>query len=377
MTGPDRGGSVPDAAPSAPDALVPSTPDPDAPPDGAPESAPGIPASPDDRGASPPVQPGATRPGLGTFTIEGRAAPGLFVVGWLATLLGLGIVFVGALAPSGLLVYFLGPLVLATGLIAGAGNQAIERRAQGEAYAGPSPYLVFAAMIAATYAVGFPVGLVLRAVLGTDTPEYVVRLLGVALQALVFVGVVRLTVVGTNALSWREMGWHRPDGSTLPDLSTGALFAVPVIFVTSILAVVLVNLFRVEPEAPLPATGTTAGLIVQLIAGAVIAPIAEETVFRGFAITAWRRTVGDNGALIRASLLFALAHVLTVSGDSLGQVGGLIVVGFVTRLPVAFALGWLFLRRGSIWAPLGLHMAFNGVLLVLGELAVNAATGTG
>ena len=49
----------------------------------------------------------------------------------------------------------------------------------------------------------------------------------------------------------------------------------------------------------------------------------------------------------------------------------------MTRLPVAFALGWLFLRRGSIWAPLGLHMAFNGVLLVLGELAVNAATGTG
>jgi membrane protease YdiL (CAAX protease family) len=376
MTGPDRGESAPEPAPSTPDAILPPPPEPNLPRDGAPEPATVAPASPDDAGA-PPAPPGATRPGLGTFTIEGRAAPGLFVVGWLATLLGLGIVFVGALAPSGLLVYFFGPLLLATGLIAGAGNQAIERRAHGEAYAGPSPYLVFAAMIAATYAIGFPVGLVLRALLGTDTPEYVVRLLGVALQALVFVGVVRLTVVGTNALSWREMGWRRPDGSTLPDLSTGALFAVPVIFVTTIFAVALVNLFRVEPEAPLPATGTTVGLIVQLIAGAVIAPIAEETVFRGFAITAWRRTVGDNGALIRASLLFALAHVLTVSGDSLGQVGGLIVVGFVTRLPVAFALGWLFLRRGSIWAPLGLHMAFNGVLLVLGELAVNAATGTG
>jgi membrane protease YdiL (CAAX protease family) len=377
MTGPDRGESTPEPAPSAPDAIVPPTPESIESPDGAREPPTNASVSPDDGSAPPPAPPDATRPGLGTFTIEGRAAPGLFVVGWLATLLGLGIVFVGFLAPSGLLVYFLGPVVLATGLIAGAGNQAIERRAHGEAYAGPSPYLVFAAMIAATYAIGFPVGLVLRALLGTNTPEYVVRLLGVTLQALVFVGVVRLTVVGTNALSWREMGWRRPDGSTLPDLSTGALFAVPVIFITSILAVALVNLFRVEPEAPLPATGTTVGLIVQLIAGAVIAPIAEETVFRGFAITAWRRTVGDNGALIRASLLFALAHVLTVSGDSLGQVGGLIVVGFVTRLPVALALGWLFLRRGSIWAPLGLHMAFNGVLLVLGELAVNAATGSG
>ena len=371
MTGPDRGDPGPEPDPSdtipppAGSSLEPSEPTAEPPAD--------APMTP---GASPSTTPGAARPGVGTFTIEGRAAPGLFVVGWIATLLGFGIVFVGALAPSGVLVYFLGPLVLTTGLIAGAGNQALERRARGEPYAGPSPYLVFAAMIAATYAVGFPVGLLLRAVLGSATPDYVVRLLGVALQALVFVGVVRLTVVGTNALSWRDMGWRRPDGSTLGDLATGAVFAIPVIFVTSVVAAVLVSVFQVEPEAPLPATGTTVGLIVQLIAGAVIAPIAEETVFRGFAITAWRRTVGDNGALVRASLLFALAHVLTVSGDSLGQVAGLIVVGFAARLPVALALGWLFLRRGSIWAPIGLHMAFNGVLLIIGELAVRAATGT-
>ena len=161
MTGPDRGESAPEPSPSAPDASVPEPNGPTPPPDGALEPVPGAPASPADGGSSPPAPPGATRPGLGTFTIEGRAAPGLFVVGWLATLLGLGIVFVGGAGSVGLLVYFVGPLFLATGLIAGAGNQAIERRAHGEAYAGPSPYLVFAAMIAATYAIGFPVGLVL------------------------------------------------------------------------------------------------------------------------------------------------------------------------------------------------------------------------
>jgi membrane protease YdiL (CAAX protease family) len=337
---------------------------------------PNAPAPPDQAPSSEPDQ-GPVRPGLGTFTIEGRAAPGLFVVGWLATLLGLGIVVIGALAPSGILVYFVGPLVLTVGLIAGAGNQAIERRARGEAYAGPSPYLVFAAMIAATYAVGFPVGALLSALLGSlNVADYVVRLIGVALQALVFVGVIRLTVVGTNALSWTDMGWRRLDRKAFGDLATGAALALPVIALTSILASVLVTIFQVTPEAPLPATGVAAGLVIQLIAGAVIAPIAEETVFRGFAITAWRRTVGDNGALIRASILFALAHVLTVSGDNLGQVGGLIVVGFATRLPVAIALGWLFLRRGSIWAPIGLHMAFNGILLVIGELAVSSGLGS-
>jgi len=322
---------------------------------------------------APPSDELPARPGLGTFTIEGRAAPGLFVVGWLATILGFGVTIVGALAPSAFLVYFVGPALLATGLIAGAGNQAIERRARGEAYAGPSPYLVFAAMVAATYAIGYAVGFVLNLLLGSSgVPDYVVRLIGVSLQALIFVGVVRLTVVGTNALSWTEMGWLKPDLTAARDLATGAALALPVIGVTSIVAAVLVSIFQTVPEAPLPATGVTSGFLIQLLAGAVIAPIAEETVFRGFAITAWRRTVGDNGALIRSSLLFALAHVLPGAGDSLGQVGGLIVVGFATRLPVALALGWIFLRRGSIWAPLGLHMAFNAILLTIAELATRA-----
>jgi membrane protease YdiL (CAAX protease family) len=333
----------------------------------------------DGDGAVPaPAEAGPARPGLGFFTIEGRAAPGLFVVGWLATILGFAILLVGALAPSAVFVYFVGPLLLSIGLIAGCGNQAIERRARGEAYAGPSPYLVFAAMIAAVYAIGYPVGFVLNLILGpADLPGYVVRFIGVALQAAIFVGVVRLTVVGTGALSWTEMGWRRFDRTAARDLGVGLAYALPIFGLTAILGWVLYEIFQSVPEAPLPPTGVPSGTIIQLIAGAVIAPIAEETVFRGFAVTAWNRAVGERGALVRASLVFALAHVINVSGDSLPQVGGLIVVGFATRLPVAFALGWLFLRRGSIWAPLGLHIGFNGVILLLAEIATRAGAGGG
>ena len=163
------------------------------------------------------------RAGVSTFTIEGRAAPGLFVVGWLATIAGLALVLIGALSASGFFLYFLGPLVLAVGLIAGAGNQAIERRARGFPYAGPSPYLVLAATVAAIYVVAAVVGLGLRLVLGdADVPSYVVNLIGVGLQALVFVGIIRLTVVGTGALSWAEMGWRRFDGRALRDVLFGA-----------------------------------------------------------------------------------------------------------------------------------------------------------
>jgi len=314
------------------------------------------------------------RPGASIFTIEGRAAPALFVVGWLASLMGLALVLVGAIAGSGPFLYFVGPTLLTVGLVAGSGSQAIERRVRGMAYAGPSPYLVFAAAIAAIYAVGSVVGVALHLLLGpTLLPSYVVRLIGVTLQAAVFIGIVRLTVVDSHALSWPEMGWRRPDTVAIRDLAYGGFVALPIIGLTALLAAALVQVFQVVPEAPLPPTGLAVGLVVQLLAGAVIAPIAEETVFRGFAISAWQRTVGARGAIIRASLLFALAHVLNVSADNAGQAVGLIVVGFVTRLPVAFALGWLFVARRSIWAPLGLHIAFNAILLILGEVAGSAA----
>ncbi|HUQ78246.1 MAG TPA: type II CAAX endopeptidase family protein [Patescibacteria group bacterium] len=330
----------------------------------------------DDRGRAP-VDPsrraelidsGSARPGIGTFTIEGRAAPGLFVVGWLATIAGLGLVLIGLLAPSGLFLYFLGPLLLAIGLIAGAGNQALERRARGFPYAGPSPYLVLAAILAAVYVVASSVGLVLQLSIGRgQVPNYWINLAGVSLQAAVFIAILRLTVVGTGALSWAQMGWRRFSRDAFRDLLFGAAVAIPVIGLTSIVAWVLVSIFRVVPESPLPPTGVAAGLVVQLIAGAVIAPVAEEAVFRGFAISAWRRTTGERGAIVRASLVFALAHVINISGGSFGEASGLIIVGFASRLPVALALGWLFVRTGSIWAPIGLHMAFNGVLLLAAE----------
>jgi membrane protease YdiL (CAAX protease family) len=49
----------------------------------------------------------------------------------------------------------------------------------------------------------------------------------------------------------------------------------------------------------------------------------------------------------------------------------------VTRVPVGLALGWLFLSRRSIWASIGLHGAFNGILLILAEVAARNSTGGG
>ena len=71
-------------------------------------------------------------------------------------------------------------------------------------------------------------------------------------------------------------------------------------------------------------------------------------------------------------MLFVLAHVISIEGTSLGEAVGLIAVGALSRLPVAWVLGLVFVRRRSIWASIGLHATFNGVLLILAHLAITS-----
>jgi len=100
--------------------------------------------------------------------------------------------------------------------------------------------------------------------------------------------------------------------------------------------------------------------------------VSEEIVFRGFAVTAWERAIGPSRAVIRASLLFALAHVIGIETTDPGAIAGLLVVGFATRLPVAWTLGTIFVQRRSIWAPIGLHATFNAILLILAHVAITS-----
>lgn len=322
-----------------------------------------------------PERPTTTRPGSSTFTIEGRSAPALFVIGWLASILGLGaiaIALLGGSQPAAPILLLAGLLVLSIGLTAAAGSQGIERRARGVAgYFGPSPFLVFGATVPTSLLIAVIVGIPLTfAGLPVDGP--LARLGAVVAQAAVYIALIRLLVVDAGALTWADMGVRRPDTRAIAELAGGALWALPVILITSLVAVLLTRIVPVTPVSPLPPTGETTGLIINLIAGAIVAPIGEELLFRGFATTAWARTVGPRRALVRGALFFAVVHVLTISGTTAGEAAGLALVGFASRIPVALALGWLYLRRGSIWAPIGLHATFNGILIVLGEVAVRS-----
>lgn len=341
---------------------------------------------PDDEGGSPatPTPPTGEWPppsdaqpqarvGTGTFTIEGRAAPGLFLVGWLGTVTGAVVLFVSLLTGPGAakLALFVGGLtLLSLGLIAAAGSQGIERRARGKSrYVGPSPVLLFVASIptAAVPLVLLGVPLQLAGFDLDGPPAAVVSLL---IQICIYVVLIRLVVVDTGALSWHRMGIRPASARSTRNFILGAAWALPTVFVTGVVAAALVAIFQVTPESPLPPAADPAGVVLNFIAGAVLAPIGEELFFRGFATTAWVISFGARRGILVGGIVFAFVHVLNVSAVSFEQGLPLAIIGFLTRVPIGIVLGFVFVRSRSLWTSIGLHSTFNAILLFIAQTSV-------
>jgi membrane protease YdiL (CAAX protease family) len=320
----------------------------------------------------PPQDPGGAaepaRPGLRTFSLEHRVAPGLYLVAWLACLLGAGLLIVSILSgPSvGRTILLVGALLLLSlGLIVGAGQQALERRARGGArYAGPSPFLVFAAVIPTSLLLALAAGYAFTvAGVGLDSGWGI--LVGSLATALPSVVLVRLLVIGTGALTVADLGFVGPAYRVVRGLATGAAWSLPVFLGTVLVAVVLA-LFLPLPPGPLPTVTSGPDRLAVFIVAVLIAPVSEEIFFRGFATTAWARTLPRGRTILRSGAFFAFIHVLTVSGAATFQQGlGFATFAFLVRLPVSFALAAIFLRRGSIYESFGLHAAYNAISLLI------------
>ena len=95
-----------------------------------------------------------------------------------------------------------------------------------------------------------------------------------------------------------------------------------------------------------------AGLFWGLFAVAVAAPIGEEMLFRGFALTVLSRRFGNAWGLVLSAALFAGLHTYSPLGLSVVFLMGL-------------ALGHVYRTGGSIWTTIFIHGINNGVQVLL------------
>jgi membrane protease YdiL (CAAX protease family) len=289
-------------------------------------------------------------------------------------------------------------VVLTVGLVVGALAQSSQRRADGWLdYCGPSPLILCGSLIAMSLAATLGVGVVVE-VLGLTIATSVAELLTLLVNVVCYLVLVQVAVVRSHALTWRDMarpGRLAPDPSDLPaalgwsgyqpagttrsparalaaDVGLGLGLAFPFMIGTLILSALLAVILGIQDSSlssPVPTILSDWDFWIILLAVAVVAPFGEEIFFRGFATNAWGRSLERNQALLRAAVMFACIHLINIIGGSaFDDLGLFLKVAFLTvvaRLPVAWALSWVYTRRRSIFASFALHSGYNGGLVVL------------
>lgn len=89
-----------------------------------------------------------------------------------------------------------------------------------------------------------------------------------------------------------------------------------------------------------------------------VVPVTEELLFRGFLQSWLRRYLSSRWCIAVTALPFALSHYSpTQEWSNLSLILALFVLGCF--------LGRLYERWGTLWAPIGLHAAFNAISVAL------------
>lgn len=152
-----------------------------------------------------------------------------------------------------------------------------------------------------------------------------------------------LTLFGLTIAGWRR---------SLPAFLPALLIALPAIFFIHALSFHLLGA-EAHPQPLLQFLNDRPEISSRLLlafTAIVVAPVAEEVIFRGYIYGTARKYAGRWWALAISAVIFAVIHA------HLPSLGGLLV------LAVALTLVYEF--TASLWAPILMHALFNSLTVV-------------
>jgi membrane protease YdiL (CAAX protease family) len=146
---------------------------------------------------------------------------------------------------------------------------------------------------------------------------------------------------------WRSLGFRRFD------MKKGLLLAAAIVCLGLLIGyfydLLLEHAFNRTPsDMYTPFTNSGLGMATLAVAVAIVAPLAEETFFRGFLFPAIGRRYGLVWGIVVSGALFAIPHLG-------GQVPAFIL---------GILLAWLYWKTGSLWPCILTHFAYNSLVLI-------------
>jgi membrane protease YdiL (CAAX protease family) len=154
---------------------------------------------------------------------------------------------------------------------------------------------------------------------------------------------------------WRTLGWR-----TLRPKATSPATA----YLTCLLGGMALNVMVevgskfVQTKAKLPIEALfhqRAGILWLMAVGVLLAPLVEETIFRGYLYPVLARSFGVAWGVVVTGIVFGGMHAVQLWGGW-GQIGLLMIVGIV--------LTYVRARSGSVLSSYLLHLGYNGFLFL-------------
>lgn len=176
-------------------------------------------------------------------------------------------------------------------------------------------------------------------------------LLSVAMMVFMW-AVVRLRRGGPF---WRTVGWREfhIGQMTRPAAVSACLFGGVTL---AVMVQLLSALAGKRGHLPIEEMFRNRQTILLLMAlGILVAPLVEETMFRGFIYPVLARRFGIAAGIVITGILFGLMHAAQLWGGW-GQIILLMIVGVIFTYVRA--------RTGTVWASFLFHLGYNGILFL-------------
>lgn len=169
-------------------------------------------------------------------------------------------------------------------------------------------------------------------------------------QTLVLFGVLYIVAIRWRGVTWHELGYVAPPAGWLPRTLLMALLSFPLVGAVTWLQQQITGQPFENPQFQVMAPSTFAwrDYIATILVAAFIAPIVEETAFRGllyrWLIERTRFPIAIAGSALIFSVLHGIPHLIP----------GIMVLGAI--------LAWMYHRTQSIWVPIVLHGTYNAIV---------------
>lgn len=185
-------------------------------------------------------------------------------------------------------------------------------------------------------------------------------LTSVILSALIFIGVIVYYYYRKRHIVRPPYRFDRMSGY---QITIGLMMGVGCVFLSQLIIIIsetigIINLDNLEDYGQLIMSmiGQSPTWLILLTIG-IIAPIAEELLFRGLVFHMFNRHMNVKVALIIQGLLFGAFHMNLVQGLYASVLG--------------IVLGITYLLTGTLWIPIIIHIINNSVALLLPEVWMN------